>query len=195
MQNELKPLKISQDFQYCLDQLEYTNKNLFITGRAGTGKSILLNLFRKTTEKKFVILAPTGIAALNIKGQTIHSFFGFPPRLLNHKDIKKSRNTRLFKNLETIVIDEISMVRADIMDYIDYALKLNRGNNKPFGGVQLVVIGDLFQLPPASGHPPPVTHVDFQKNRILRSERKSTSREKPCIRPNLGIYEERRRSS
>lgn len=145
---ERNPLKLSQDFNYCLDRLETSNQSMFITGRAGTGKSTLLNLIRKTSSKKMAVVAPTGIAALNVKGQTIHSFFGFPPRTLTSKDIHKVRNHRLFKKLEVLVIDEISMVRADMLDNIDYFLRINRENAEPFGGLQVLFFGDLFQLPP-----------------------------------------------
>jgi ATP-dependent DNA helicase PIF1 len=143
-----KAIKLSEDFNYCIDRIENTNASMFITGRAGTGKSTLLNLIRRTSKKKLAILAPTGIAALNVKGQTIHSFFGFPPRILTAKDISKRRNFKLFKKLELIIIDEISMVRADMLDNIDYFLRLNRESAEPFGGVQMVFFGDLFQLPP-----------------------------------------------
>ncbi len=100
-----------------------------------------------------VVLAPTGVAALNVGGQTIHSFFGFAPRLLSAGDIKKRKNRKLFKSVEVVVIDEISMVRADLLDNIDYALRLNRDSNQLFGGVQMVFIGDLFQLPPVVATP------------------------------------------
>jgi ATP-dependent exoDNAse (exonuclease V) alpha subunit len=143
-----QPIELSDDFKYALDQVEKAHKSIFITGRAGTGKSTLLQLFRNTTRKKCVVLAPTGIAALNVKGQTIHSFFGFPPRPLSKRDIKKRRNSRLYKNLEVLIIDEISMVRADMLDNIDYFLRINRNINLPFGDVQVVFFGDLFQLPP-----------------------------------------------
>ena len=143
-----KPLELNADFNYALDLIEKTDKSLFITGKAGTGKSTLLRLFKNTTRKKTVVLAPTGIAALNVKGQTIHSFFGFPPKLFGKSDIKKRRNRRMYKNIEVLIIDEISMVRADLLDNIDYFLRLNRENPMPFGGVQLVCFGDLFQLPP-----------------------------------------------
>jgi ATP-dependent DNA helicase PIF1 len=142
------PLELSDDFKYALDQIEKGGKSIFITGRAGTGKSTLLQLFRNTTHKKTVVLAPTGIAALNVKGQTIHSFFGFPPKPLSRKDIKRRRNRKLYKNLEVLIIDEISMVRADLLDNIDYFLQINRDIPQPFGGVQVVFFGDLFQLPP-----------------------------------------------
>lgn len=142
------PLELNEDFKYALDFLEKTDKSLFITGRAGTGKSTLLQLFRQTTKKKSVVVAPTGIAALNVKGQTIHSFFGFPPRLIQARDIHKSFTRKWFKKIEVVVIDEISMVRADLLDAIDRSLQVNRDNPLPFGGVQMVFIGDLFQLPP-----------------------------------------------
>jgi len=142
------PLELNEGFKYALDVLEKTDKSLFLTGRAGTGKSTLLQLFRCTTRKKTVLLAPTGIAALNVQGQTIHSFFGFPPRLIQAKDITKQLTKKWFKRIEVIVIDEISMVRADLLDAIDRSLRLNRENPMPFGGVQMVFIGDLFQLPP-----------------------------------------------
>ncbi|MCB0598396.1 MAG: AAA family ATPase, partial [Phaeodactylibacter sp.] len=118
-----KPLELSADFKYALDRIEKEGRNVFITGRAGTGKSTLLQLFRNTTRRKAVVVAPTGIAALNVKGQTIHSFFGFPPRPLAISEIKKRRNRRLYQNMEVLVIDEISMVRADLLDNIDWFLR------------------------------------------------------------------------
>ena len=122
--------------------------NVFLTGRAGTGKTTLLRQFLSEAGEKAVVLAPTGIAAMNVGGQTIHSFFKFPPRLLDGKDIKRLRTARLIKKVETIVIDEISMVRADMLDAIDQSLRLNRGSKHPFGGVRMVLCGDLHQLPP-----------------------------------------------
>ena len=148
MASNNQALVLSSDFKYVLDKLEDSEDSLFITGRAGTGKSTLLQTFRRQTRKKCVVLAPTGIAALNVGGQTIHSFFGFPPRMLNPQDITKRRNHRLYKKLELIIIDEISMVRADMLDNIDRFLRINRDNPKPFGGVQVAFFGDLFQLPP-----------------------------------------------
>ncbi len=147
------PISLSNEFSGILDQLEYTVDNLFITGKAGTGKSTLLQLFRSTTKKKVVVLAPTGIAALNVRGQTIHSFFGFPPRLLNRSEIEKRKNSSVYKNLDMVIIDEISMVRADVIDNMDYFLRINRNINIPFGGIQMVFFGDLFQLPPIVSTP------------------------------------------
>lgn len=142
------PLTLSEEFNYTLNLLERTKTSAFITGRAGTGKSTLLGLFRNTTKKKTVVLAPTGIAALNVKGQTIHSFFGFPPKMIDKSDIRKRKNARSYQKVEVIIIDEISMVRADMLDNIDYFLRVNRDVDEPFGGVQMIFFGDLFQLPP-----------------------------------------------
>ena len=141
-------VELSQEFQDVLEELENTNQSFFITGRAGTGKSTLLNLFRNTTRKKVVVVAPTGVAALNVKGQTIHSFFGFPPRPDFESHITKRKSRKMYLRMEVLVIDEISMVRADILDGIDKFLRINREKNIPFGGVQVVFFGDLFQLPP-----------------------------------------------
>ncbi|AEE53050.1 ATP-dependent DNA helicase [Haliscomenobacter hydrossis] len=152
----MKALELNSDFKTALDLIEKESKNLFITGRAGTGKSTLLQLFRNTTRKKAVVLAPTGVAALNVRGQTIHSFFGFPPRLISPREISKRKERRLYRNMEVLVIDEISMVRADVLDNIDYFLRLNRDSPLPFGGVQVVFFGDLFQLPP-------VVATDFEQ--------------------------------
>lgn len=143
-----KPILLNENFNAILDELEQSQDHYFITGKAGTGKSTLLQLFRKSSRKKIAVLAPTGVAALNVKGQTIHSFFAFPPKLMDSRSIKKRKNRTLFKNLETIIIDEISMVRADILDHIDAFLRLNREIEEPFGGVQMLFFGDLFQLPP-----------------------------------------------
>lgn len=123
--------------------------NLFVTGRAGTGKSTLLKALRDAYEDRMVVLAPTGLAAINIGGQTIHSFFGFPPRLIQENDIKRSRNGRVMRKLDFVVIDEASMVRSDMMWAIDKALRVNRGRpREPFGGARLLLFADLHQLPP-----------------------------------------------
>ena len=142
---------LTEEFADAFDLLEHSDENIYITGKAGTGKSTLLTYFRQKTEKNVVVLAPTGVAALNVAGATIHSFFRFPTRLLapNDKDIKVEHQRReLFKKLSMIIIDEISMVRADLLDAIDLSLRLNRNDERPFGGVQMVFFGDVFQLPP-----------------------------------------------
>jgi ATP-dependent exoDNAse (exonuclease V) alpha subunit len=122
--------------------------NLFRTGRAGTGKTTLLKKFLAEAGDKAVVLAPTGVAAMNAGGQTIHSFFKLPPRLVEPQDVRRLPNPRVVRTVETVVIDEISMVRADMLDAIDHSLKLNRGSKRPFGGVRMILSGDLHQLPP-----------------------------------------------
>lgn len=147
---ELDKIELNPEFKRAFEVAENSNKNLFITGRAGTGKSTFLQYLREKTNKQFAILAPTGVAAVNIKGQTIHSFFGFKPDITPHK-VKEVRvkNPKLYKEIDAIVIDEISMVRADLFDSIDAFLRIHgRKKGKPFGGIQLILIGDLYQLPP-----------------------------------------------
>lgn len=144
-----KNIEFNPEFEHAHKLMEDSDHHLFITGRAGTGKSTLLGYFRENTRKNIVVLAPTGIAAINVKGQTIHSFFGFPPHPIHSDDIKKRRNRELYMNLDAIVIDEVSMVRADMLDAINHFMRINgRRRDKPFGGVQMIFIGDLFQLPP-----------------------------------------------
>ena len=143
-----EPIVVNDEFNAILDMIENHREHLFITGRAGTGKSTLLNILKKTTTKNAVVLAPTGIAALNVGGQTIHSFFRLPPKMIDPYSITKRKNHRFYKKLKLLIIDEISMVRADVMDSIDIFLRVNLDIDRPFGGVQLVVFGDLFQLPP-----------------------------------------------
>jgi ATP-dependent DNA helicase PIF1 len=150
-----KPVEIdfNPEFQRALDLMEETDKNIFITGRAGTGKSTLLNYFRDNTSKNAVILAPTGVAAVNVGGQTIHSFFHFKPNVtlaaIKKKKAAAKEKTTIYKKLKTIVIDEVSMVRADLLDCVDKFLRLNGPDAKrTFGGVQMIFIGDFYQLPP-----------------------------------------------
>ncbi len=143
-------IELNEQFKKALDVMENTSKNVFITGKAGTGKSTLLDYFRSVTQKKVVVLAPTGVAALNVQGETIHSFFGFKPDITLQK-VKKLRGkkARIFKEIDAIIIDEVSMVRADLLDCIDRFLHLNGKNSRRhFGGIQMLFIGDLYQLPP-----------------------------------------------
>jgi len=136
-------------FLTALDFARRGDGHLFVTGRAGTGKSTLLRALRDMISQEAVVLAPTGLAAVNVGGQTIHSFFGFPPRLIRPDDIRRSRNGRLMRRLKLIIVDEVSMVRSDLMWAIDQSLRLNRGRpREPFGGVRLLLFGDLHQLPP-----------------------------------------------
>lgn len=119
----------------------------FITGRAGTGKTTFIHYLRNNYTGNLVVLAPTGMTAINIKGQTIHSFFRFPPRTFEDDEIHDKHN-QIIDQLNLIVIDEISMVQSDLIDHINYALQKWRKTNKPFGGIQLVFVGDCFQLSP-----------------------------------------------
>jgi ATP-dependent exoDNAse (exonuclease V) alpha subunit len=137
------------EFMRAVDFARQDEGHLFVTGRAGTGKSTLLRAMRDHIVDEAVVLAPTGLAAVNVGGQTIHSFFGFPPRLIRSDDIRRSRNGRLMRKLKVIIIDEVSMVRSDLMWAIDQSLRINRGRpREAFGGVRLMLFGDLHQLPP-----------------------------------------------
>ena len=147
-------IEINAEFKRALDLLEKTEKPVFISGRAGTGKSTLLEYFRSTTRKQVAVLAPTGVAALNVRGQTLHSFCRFQPdvTLDKVKKLTKSRagtDAGMYKRLDTVIIDEVSMVRADLLDCVEKFLRLNGPLSKSrFGGIQMVFIGDLYQLPP-----------------------------------------------
>lgn len=147
---EQDTIKLNPEQETLKDLIENTNQHIFITGKAGTGKSTLLQELKNSSSKKLVILAPTGVAALNIGGQTIHSFFKIKPSgFVDRSKLKVSQESKkLIKELNTIIIDEISMVRADLMDAIDFMLRQARACSEPFGGVQIVMFGDLYQLPP-----------------------------------------------
>ena len=149
------------ELQKALQIIQFTNNSLFLTGKAGTGKSTFLRYISATTKKKHVTLAPTGIAAINAGGSTLHSFFKLPFYPLVPTDKRYStRNLRstmkyngdkckLLREVELIIIDEISMVRADIIDFIDKVLRIyNRNMREPFGGKQLLLVGDIYQLEP-----------------------------------------------
>ena len=144
-------LKLASDF------VQYTNHNIFLTGKAGTGKTTFLHNLKHKTKKRMIVTAPTGVAAINAGGVTLHSFFQMPfgpfvpgseysgaetKRKFNKEKIK------IIKSLDLLVIDEISMVRSDLLDGVDAVLRRYRRNNLPFGGVQLLMIGDLHQLSP-----------------------------------------------
>jgi hypothetical protein len=147
--------------QLALDFVETTGKNIFLTGKAGTGKTTFLHNLKKQTSKRMVVVAPTGVAAINAGGVTIHSFFqlSFGPQLPFSNTSGETRDSsriqrfskikiNIIKSLDLLVIDEVSMVRADLLDGIDSVLRRFKNRNKPFGGVQLLMIGDLQQLAP-----------------------------------------------
>lgn len=137
------------------DAIENTREHIFVTGRAGTGKSTLLNHLSWNTSKQIVICAPTGVAALNVGGQTIHSLFRLPIGLIADHDIEQNGELRkLLNTIDTLVIDEVSMVNADLLDAIDRSLRQARQRkNEAFGGVQVVLFGDPYQLAPVPGDP------------------------------------------
>lgn len=152
---------INEELRLAGEIIESTGMNLFLTGKAGTGKTTFLRNLRNSSSKRMVVLAPTGVAAINAEGSTIHSFFHFPPSPFipgigfpkNDKegDFRISKNKkRLMRNLDLIVIDEISMVRPDLIDAVDAMMRRYRQPHLPFGGAQLLLIGDLRQLPPVA---------------------------------------------
>ncbi len=150
----------NKEWQDALQIVNYTRRSLFLTGKAGTGKSTFLRYVSKNTKKKHVILAPTGIAAINAGGSTLHSFFRLPFHPLlpndsryNYRHLKETlkytgAQRKLIREVELIIIDEISMVRAGIIDFIDKVLRIYTRNPEPFGGKQLLLVGDIYQLEP-----------------------------------------------
>ena len=141
-------IEVTTEFKVALDIITEGAPFVFITGRAGTGKSTFTDLLKKQLQS-YAIVAPTGVAALNVGGQTIHSFFRLAPGPMDSSKIKRVHNRKAYKALRTLIIDEISMVRADLLDAIDGMLRLNGPTStRPFGGVQIIAIGDLYQLPP-----------------------------------------------
>ena len=156
----------NKEFFQVLDIVENTSKSIFLTGKAGTGKTTFLRHLCERNKKKMVVLAPTGVAAINAGGQTIHSFFQIPPsvyfpgdprlssQMLNgstdniYETFRYNRQKKtILRELEVLVIDEVSMVRADLLDVIDAILREYKDCPLPFGGVQVVLIGDVYQLP------------------------------------------------
>lgn len=153
-------IEFSPQAQKAIDLIENTSKHLFITGKAGTGKSTLLEHVRLYAKKKIIVLAPTGVSAINVNGETIHSFFGLKPGF-EKQEAKKmkidEKKRKKFGTLTTIAIDEISMVRADLLDAIDIVLRRARQEQAAFGGVQMIFFGDLYQLPPV------ITKEDYDR--------------------------------
>lgn len=140
--------EVNGELRKALLLAEFSDKNVIVSGSAGTGKSTFIELFKANTKKNVVVLAPTGVAAVNVKGVTVHSFFKLAHGIINKYAVVSS-NRELITKVDVIIIDEISMVRADLMDAIDYQLRVLTGNSeKPFGGIKVVAVGDLFQLPP-----------------------------------------------
>lgn len=149
-ESDVSQLTLSEEQKQVFKNIEQTHDHFFITGRAGTGKSVLLQYFKQHSKKQVVVCAPTGVAALNVGGQTIHSLFRIPPSFITRESLSPPdyKTAQLLRNIDTVVIDEISMVRADLMDAIDHRLRQARKSSLPFGGVQLILFGDMYQLPP-----------------------------------------------
>ncbi len=165
----MSTIEINSQFEHVLNFVNQTNQPIFLTGKAGTGKTTLLKYIKENTIKNMAVVAPTGVAAINAGGTTIHSFFQFPftpflPVLNLEGNADQSKQSlasfkynslrlSIFRKLELLVIDEISMVRADLLDQIDFVLRSSRKKTHlPFGGVQLMFIGDMHQLPPVVNH-------------------------------------------
>lgn len=149
MNNYIKEIELSEEQKALYDLMENTRNNMFITGKAGTGKSYLLKYFKEHTKKNVLYTAPTGIAAINIGAVTIHSAFGFDNLKDGTKYFRLSlEKIDILRNLEVLIIDEISMVRVDVLEQVDKILQFYNRTNKPFGGKQVIVFGDIFQLPP-----------------------------------------------
>jgi ATP-dependent DNA helicase PIF1 len=152
----METVTLSSEQQALFDYIEGSENNIFVTGRAGTGKSTLLSYLIENTKKKVAVCAPTGVAALNVGGVTIHSLFGFPFGILGTEDIGRHLNRRtreVLAAIDMLVIDEVSMVNADLMDTMSRAMGIARGRRKlPFGGAQVVMFGDPYQLAPVPGN-------------------------------------------
>ena len=146
--NASPPSWVDSPYREVAQRIEQAEGGVFLTGRAGTGKTTFLKAFLEQTDLKAAIVAPSGIAALNAGGQTIHSLFKLPPALIHPQDVKRVRDGRMLRALDLLVIDEISMVRSDMMDAIDRSMRLHRGVARPFGGVRVLSVGDSAQLPP-----------------------------------------------
>ena len=155
------------EFQDAMNLIQYTSSSVFLTGRAGTGKSTFLKYICRHTHKNYIVVAPTGIAAINVGGMTIHSFFKAPfrPILPDDPDLSlkdgrifdllkyRKQHIKLIQRTDLIIIDEVSMVRADLLDFIDRVLRVYTKNmNQPFGGKQLLMVGDVYQLEPVAKH-------------------------------------------
>lgn len=146
--DSLDNIVITDEYRTVCEFLKADCPVVFVHGNAGTGKSTLIRYLGTVLDRRMVVVAPTGVAALNAGGVTIHSFFQLPPRIHEERDIKLVNDRKLYQKLQLLVIDEVSMVRCDLMDSVDRFLRKNRSNDTPFGGVQLLLVGDLFQLPP-----------------------------------------------
>ena len=163
----MQQVTLSEEQLALFEYIENESTNIFVTGRAGTGKSTLLSHLVENTKKKVAVTGSTGVAAFNVGGQTLHSFLGVPPGILGTGDLRHhlgQRSREVMRAIDMLVIDEISMVNADLMDAIETMLSLARGKNKgPFGGVQIVMFGDPYQLAPVP--PQEAGDIEFMNNK------------------------------
>lgn len=146
-------IQLTAEFKEVLNIMENGDDILFVYGSAGTGKSTLIHHFMEHTKKKTALLAPTGVAAVNIGGSTVHSFFKFPPRAFKTIPHWDYLHTKMVKAVDLIVIDEVSMIRSDVLTMMDKTLRKYVNDKLPFGGKQIVMVGDMYQLPPIIGSP------------------------------------------
>lgn len=145
----LAGITVTEEYLKVFGLLEAGCQVTFVSGKAGTGKSTLIHYLRHSYKNNIVVVAPTGVAALNVNGVSLHSYFQLPPRIVSDDDIKEVKDRKLYTKLDLLIVDEISMVRADLMDAMDSFLRKNgRDKDSPFGGTQMLLVGDLFQLPP-----------------------------------------------
>lgn len=162
--DEKLTIEIDKPIADAIDLMENTKNSVFVTGNAGVGKSLLIKYFRAKTKKKYVVLSFTGLAALNVDGQTIHSFFKFGLGMLDRRSIRFNIDMKdVLMAIDTIIIDEVSMARADIIDAINYSLKMHRNSQEPFGGVQMIFVGDLYQLSPVVDKAVSTIYYNFYK--------------------------------
>lgn len=145
-------ITLTDEMKEAVDIIQNSNQSLYITGKAGTGKTTFLRYIVNNIKKKFIITASTGIAAVNAGGVTLHSLLNIPFGVLtesaNIRSGYRKEKATMLRNLDALIIDEVSMVRPDVMDYADRKLRMYRGIDEPFGGMQIIMFGDLFQLPP-----------------------------------------------
>lgn len=143
----VESLEVLPEYAKVKELLESGSRMILVSGGAGTGKSTFIRWIRSAFDGSAIVTAPTGIAAITVGGQTIHSLCSFPPTWVLDSDVKRKEKTPAIK-ADVLVIDEISMVNANVLDKVDAFLRLNRNSNEPFGGIAVVLVGDLFQLPP-----------------------------------------------
>lgn len=146
----ISDIEVIAEYQQVRALIDQGAPLIFATGGAGTGKSTLIRYLQNTLPYPMAVVAPTGVAALNVHGATIHSLFRLPPKVIQPADIRRVQDRQLYGKLQLLIIDEISMVRPDVLDGVDLFLRLNREDKRPFGGVQILLVGDLFQLPPVA---------------------------------------------